>query len=483
MELNNCPCAGGNLPRFVHPAILGVLAQGPLHGYRILQQLAATRLFQNRPPDQTGVYRMLKGMEQEGLLHSEQAQGRAAHRRIFSLTDKGRACLARWERTLIGHQATIANLLLFLEEAQHGNMSVPAAPGEDATGLFEAFSGTCDCGTVPDAGESPRALVDRLKAAALRGVRPAREDILRLLAFPSGSPEAACLGTAAREVARTVCGDAGRIWCAIGVDCRPCSMNCEFCAFGERWGVVSGVHEWSVPHLLDTARGFVSGGASWLTLRTTEFYSREMLLALARRVRAEIPGDYGLVVNTGEFGDAEAHEMSAAGISAVYHSLRLGEGRNTRFSPAERCRTLEAVRDSPLALAHLVEPVGPEHSDEEIADVLLKALEYGASLCGAMARVNVRGTPFGGTAALDEARLARIVAVTRLCGGTQTPDICVHPPTPQALDWGANVVVVETGAVPRAEEECRSDWQAFGIGDARKMLTAAGYRVQAPQGL
>lgn len=479
MELRNCPCAGSNLPRFVHPVILGVLARGPLHGYRILQQLAATRLFQDRPPDQTGVYRMLKTMEQEGVLHSVQEQGRAAHRRIFSLTDRGRACLARWERTLIDHQATIANLLLFLQEAQHGK-TPPAVPDEDAVALFETVSAACGCGMVSDTEETPRALVERLKAAALRGIRPVREDILRLLAFPPDSPEAAYLGAAAREVARNVCGDAGRIWCAVGVDCRPCSMNCEFCAFGERWGVVSGVHEWSVPQLLRTARDFVQGGASWLTLRTTEFYDRETLLDLARRVRTEIPGDYKLVVNTGEFGEAEARKMIAAGISAVYHSLRLGEGRNTCFSPAERCRTLGAVRDSPLALAHLVEPVGPEHSDEEIADVLLNALEYGVSLCGAMARVNVRGTPFGGTAALGEARLAQIAAVTRICGGTQTPDICVHPPTPQALAWGANVVVVETGAVPRAEEECRSDWQAFGLCDARSLLEAAGYRVQEP---
>lgn len=30
MELDNCPCSGANLPRFVQPVILAVLSSGPL---------------------------------------------------------------------------------------------------------------------------------------------------------------------------------------------------------------------------------------------------------------------------------------------------------------------------------------------------------------------------------------------------------------------------------------------------------------------
>ena len=86
--------------------------------------------------------------------------------------------------------------------------------------------------------------------------------------------------------------------------------------------------------------------------------------------------------------------MIASGIDVVYHSLRLGEGQTTCFRPEERKATLAAVRDSDLKLAHLVEPVGPEHTDDEIADVLMAALSNGAALSGAMARINVKGTPF-----------------------------------------------------------------------------------------
>ena len=150
-------------------------------------------------------------------------------------------------------------------------------------------------------------------------------------------------------------------------------------------------------------------------------------------MREAVPGNYGLVVNTGEFGPLEARAMIASGIDVVYHSLRLGEGRTTCFRPEERKATLSAVRDSDLKLAHLVEPVGPEHTDDEIADVLMTALSNGAALSGAMARINVKGTPFESHAPLPDLRLAQIVAITRICGGVNVPDICVHPPARRRL--------------------------------------------------
>lgn len=129
-------------------------------------------------------------------------------------------------------------------------------------------------------------------------------------------------------------------------------------------------------------------------------------------------------------------------------------------------------------LAHLVEPLGIEHSNEEIANCFLAAQAAGAGVCGVMARNNVPGTPFANSPALPDRRLAQVVAVTRLCGGTKMPWICVHPPVPQALAWGANVVVVETGAVPRDSEEAHSEWKNFTIADARKLLAEQGYSVR-----
>ena len=101
MELDNCPCSGANLPRFVQPVILAVLSSGPLHGYLVVQRLAETSLFRKQPPDATGVYRMLRNMEQEGVLESDwELENSGPARKRYTLTEKGGHCLDQWMRTL-----------------------------------------------------------------------------------------------------------------------------------------------------------------------------------------------------------------------------------------------------------------------------------------------------------------------------------------------------------------------------------------------
>ncbi|WP_291441576.1 radical SAM protein, partial [Desulfovibrio sp.] len=442
----DCPCSGSTLQRFVQPLVMSLLARGPLHGYVLMQRLGAMPFWGASPPDQAGVYRLLKLMESKHLLASHEESGPTRGRRVFTLTGQGRACLARWETTLHAYLHTVGGVLALVREAN-----------------------TVD--------RKFMALVERVASDSMRGILPSREDVIMLLHVPPTSQEATFLGRRAREMARAVVGNSGRVWSAIGVDCQPCSMNCGFCSFGEKWGLVPEPFEWPVDRIVETARKFVEQGARWVTLRTTEFYSLPKLLDLVRDLRRKVPGNYDVVVNTGEFGPEEASAMRAAGVTVVYHSLRLGEGCTTCFKVEDRLATLAAVRDSDIRLAHLVEPVGPEHSNEEIADVLLTALGHKAALCGVMARVNVRGTPCGDAAQaeLSSLRLAQIAAVTRLAGGVQTPDICVHPPTPEALAWGANVLVVESGAVPRADMESPEEWRDFTVRDALGMLLEAGY--------
>lgn len=323
--------------------------------------------------------------------------------------------------------------------------------------------------------------IHTLEKQALAGESLNREAILRLLALDPASEAALCLGRAAGRLARVATGNRGRVWSAIGLDCRPCPKNCTFCAFGARWGLMREERELAPAEVIDTARRLVHDGADWVTLRTTEFYGFERLCRLARQVRDAVPGAYHMVVNTGQMGDAEVRAMQAAGIDVVYHSLRLGEGACTCFTPEERLETLRAVARSPLRLAHLVEPVGPEHSNEEIAHVLMTALENGAVLSGVMARVAVPGTPDGRREVLSERRLAQLTAITRLCGGLRVPDICVHPASRLAVEWGANVVVVEGGAVPRHEAFCGEAWRGFDMAQARALLREAGYAVNTAE--
>ncbi len=312
---------------------------------------------------------------------------------------------------------------------------------------------------------------------ALQGALLDRDHIISLLEIEPNSLLANSLGEAAREVSAKVTGNYGRIWASIGVDYAPCPVNCNFCSFGEQWSLIQNKYIWSIEEIIDMAKKFIYGGAKWITLRTTQYYSLCELASIAEKIRKSIPGDYGIVANTGELTEDAANLLIRSGISIIYHSLRLREGIETGLSVNSRLETLSAVKDSPLKLAFLVEPVGVEHTADELADVFLTATKYGASLSGVMARIPVPGTPLGNIPVVSDRRLAQIVAVTRLAGGLYVPDICIHPASKLALEWGANVVVVETGAIPRDIGNNKSEWNNFDLETASAWLKQSGYTV------
>lgn len=307
-----------------------------------------------------------------------------------------------------------------------------------------------------------------------------RKQIIQLLSIETGSEEYQLLGQAARKVAREITGDKAYLWGAIGVDFAPCAMNCDFCSLGEAWGIASETREYDEADTIAQVREYAEAGVYWIVLRTTEFYSKDQLAEMIKAIRREVPGSYQIGLNIGEFDLKTANWLAECGVDFIYHSLRLGEGRDTRFDPQNRIDTLQAVKDSPLDLVFLVEPVGTEHTNEEIADIALLARDCDVIVSGAMARIPVKGTPLGDKPQISNERLAQIIAVTRLLGGRKVPDICVHPYCREAADFGANVTVIETGSVPRDSCCCSGGkWNQFDADKARRSLEEAGYMVCA----
>ena len=452
--LDSCACSGGNLPRFVQPVLLALLAREPMHGYALVQKLEETGLF-IPTPDMTGCYRMLRDMERSGVLETTTDKGDGPARRKYAVSALGRRCLNRWTASLTSNRDHLDRVLSLLAAVQK------------------------ECGEERTCPEEDRIFMENVRNKAMAGNIPSKEEVVRLLSYAPDSPQTTYLGYLARQTALSVVGNRGGVWAAVGVDCAPCSMNCAFCAFGRSWGVVREAHEWSAERIVDTARRYASEGASWIVLRTTEHYGAARLRELAGAVSAVLPPDCVLVANTGQMNTDEIRRLGEVGVKVMYHALRLGEGRDTPFEPDGRRQALERIREAGMVLAHLVEPLGPEHDNEEIAEVLLAALQAGAQVCGVMARSNVPGTPFEGHLAVSDARIAQVAAVVRLCGGVHTPYVCVHPPVSQAVEWGANVVVVETGAVPRDKREAGGDWRGFSMEDARRLLARHGYAVNA----
>jgi poly-beta-hydroxybutyrate-responsive repressor len=82
--------------RFTEPALLLLLAEREAHGYELLERLpelvgAGTRI------DMGNLYRVLRGLEEEGFVASEwDASAAGPARRRYRLTDEGRSLLRDW---------------------------------------------------------------------------------------------------------------------------------------------------------------------------------------------------------------------------------------------------------------------------------------------------------------------------------------------------------------------------------------------------
>lgn len=325
--------------------------------------------------------------------------------------------------------------------------------------------------------ENISAKVHSAKEKALAGQPFDRETIISLLSIPENSRECDQLGDAAREVAEKVSGNRAYLWGAVGVDTTPCEMNCRYCSLGAQWGIMTKEHSLSENEIIDHVRSYADANVRWIVLRTTQFYEAAALQGLIERIRAAVPGDYEIGLNTGELNVDEATRISNAGATFAYHSLRLGEGRDTSFNPQDRINTLHSISRSPLDLVYLIEPVGEEHTNEELADIMMSVLDCHTNVSGAMARIPVPGTPLGNIPQISERRLAKITAVSRLAFNYAVPDICVHPYSDLAFSWGANVTVIERGVIPRDSKCSEKYWNDFGTSDAISAFERNGYTV------
>ena len=91
--------------------ILAVLADGPLHGYAVIQKLQSRSNGTFELPEGT-VYPVLHRLEAAGLLSSQWSEGEGRRRRIYELTRRGRGELgerrAEWRQFAGAVEAVLA---------------------------------------------------------------------------------------------------------------------------------------------------------------------------------------------------------------------------------------------------------------------------------------------------------------------------------------------------------------------------------------
>jgi biotin synthase len=320
-------------------------------------------------------------------------------------------------------------------------------------------------------------LIDRATDECLRGAVQSREVIIKLLSLDSNSEEVEYLKKRANEVAHIASGNKGGISGAIGVDLCSCDMNCKFCSFGTEWGLVKEEVIYTKEEIIMMAREYVEAGVTTLTLRSTEFYDMKVLTAWLHDIREQVAGDYLINLNVGEMTPAMAEAAYQAGATSAYHVIRLREGTDTPFDPELRKRTIAAIVESPLRWGTCLEPIGVEHTDEELADRILGNMDMRPHGMGVMFRVNVPGTPFEGVEPVSKERMLHILAAVRIAVGRSIRSLACHPAMPEALYAGGCGFTVERGANPRDVDFNETVWRGFTADEACKLIREAGFEV------
>jgi len=101
--------------RFTEPAILLLLRERPAHGYDLLERLP--ELTGEQRVEMGNLYRLLRGLEEEGLVTSEwddDSPGPAKRR--YAITEHGLQLLDRWVEALRSSQQRTERFLERYEE-------------------------------------------------------------------------------------------------------------------------------------------------------------------------------------------------------------------------------------------------------------------------------------------------------------------------------------------------------------------------------
>jgi DNA-binding PadR family transcriptional regulator len=114
-----CACEGHTLDRMLQPTVMAILAEGPQHGYALVQRLSESPLLIGTKPDDTGVYRLLKMLEGQRLVRHEVAESELGpSKRIYELTGLGRECLSKWIDTLDNYHQAVAKLVAMMRKTE-----------------------------------------------------------------------------------------------------------------------------------------------------------------------------------------------------------------------------------------------------------------------------------------------------------------------------------------------------------------------------
>ncbi len=304
-----------------------------------------------------------------------------------------------------------------------------------------------------------------------------RDDIIYLLKVKSHSIEAGFIMAFADTLNREVSDGKAEVHAQIGLNLSPCPNNCSFCSFAAKNKVFRENYELDIEDIIDFSLKAESDGANAIFFMTTGDYPFSKFIEISKEVRKKLKSDTVMIANIGDFDYKEAKQLKDVGYTGIYHAVRMGEGRDTQISPETRLKTIRNAQEAGLKIGTCVEPIGPEHSIDEIAEKILIARDIRPCFSGAMRRINIPNSKMEKYGMISEYRLAFMVSVVRLAMGLNLIGNCTHEPNVSGATAGANLFWAEAGTNPRDTESDTSKGRGFDIKNCIKLFKEADFDI------
>ncbi len=279
-----------------------------------------------------------------------------------------------------------------------------------------------------------------------------KDEIKYLLAFSPDSSETYSVMCLANQISKEVSDGKAEIHAQLALDRSPCTCNCMFCSFSSVNNLIIEQIFMNVDTAVDNAKQFETDGANAVYIMTTGTYPIDKFIEISKEIRRNLKPDTKMIANVGDQSLKNAIKIKDAGYSGVYHVVRLREGIDTDIAVDVRKNSIENFKEAGLLVGTCVEPIGPEHTCEELADIIAYTSSIKPAFSGAMRRIAIPGTKIAERGMISDLRLAQIAAVTRLGVSRNVKGNCFHEPSPLGVIAGANLFWAEVGANPRHTE-------------------------------
>ena len=304
-----------------------------------------------------------------------------------------------------------------------------------------------------------------------------KKELVYLLGLAPDSAETYMVMAEATCLSKKLSDSKAEVHAQFTINLAPCSCDCLFCSFAKINGVFNEATELAPEHAVAYARQFEIDGANAVFMMSTAQYPFERFREISQEVRKNLRPETTLIANVGDQNLKNAVRLKDAGFSGVYHAVRLREGEDTTLSVEKRNKSISNFKEAGLEVGTCVEPIGPEHTNEELAEMIEFTASFDPSYSGAARRIPIPGTAIAKRGVINEMRMAQIVAITRLGIPRSVMGNCTHEPCTLGAISGANLFWAEVGANPRDIKERTEEGRGETVSSCKSIFQESNWDV------